>query len=284
MPGTSLRAAGAALIVALPLTACVFPDQVAQIQKDVADIQQEVRKVAKQQTENEKALAAVQKQLSGDPVKRSEIADINLRLDDLGRKLAASADAVEQTNRRVDRLSQDVQAGREATRRLATTPPPAPTSPVPGAPGTPAPAAAAAGAAGALPSPDALYNAAYTDFSKGNFDLAIEGFQEYARQFGESDLADNAMYWVGECHYSQAAYANAVKAFDAMLEAYPSSDKAPAANLKKGLAFLEQNQISQAIVQLRYVATTFPESDEAKIARDRLAGLGKPMESGGSRP
>ena len=101
-------------------------------------------------------------------------------------------------------------------------------------------------------------------------------FQEYASRYPESDLADNALYWVGECLFSQGRFADAVSAFDRMLEKYPQSDRAAAANLKKGLAFLEQNKISQALVQLRYVATTYPSSDEARIARDKLASLGAP--------
>ncbi len=52
------------------------------------------------------------------------------------------------------------------------------------------------------------------------------------------------------------------------------SDKAPAANLKKALAFQEQNQIGQAIIQYRYVVSAYPGTDEARLARDKLAGLG----------
>ena len=273
---------GSVLLATVAATGCVFPDQVAQLQKDVADAQQDARRVAKEQADTKQALSAMERKLSEDPVQRTEIADLKLRVDELSRRIAAVMDSVEQANRRMDRMSQDVQAGREVARRAAANPAPGAPPPGSGADETGgaanAPARPPAGA-NALPSPEALYNAAYTDFSKGNFDLAIQGFQEYARQFPKSDLADNALYWVGECHYSQAAYADAVRAFDRMLDAYPQSDKAPAANLKKGLAFLEQNQISQAIVQLRHVVATYPEADEAKIARDRLAGLGKPVDS-----
>jgi TolA-binding protein len=61
-----------------------------------------------------------------------------------------------------------------------------------------------------------------------------------------------------------------------MLAKYPASDKAAAANLKKALAFVQSNQIGQGVEQLRYVVATYPGSDEARIAKDRLATLGKP--------
>ena len=111
--------------------------------------------------------------------------------------------------------------------------------------------------------------------SRGNFALAISGFEEYASRYVDSDLADNALYWVGECLLSQGDYAGAIKAYDRMLSQYPRSDRAAAAHLKKGLCFLEQNDIGQAIVQLEFVREQFTGSDEARIARDKLASLGE---------
>jgi tol-pal system protein YbgF len=120
------------------------------------------------------------------------------------------------------------------------------------------------------------YHMAYGDFSKGNYALAISGFEEYVERYPDTELADNAMYWIGECNFSQGSYKAAIDAFDAMLEKYPKSDKGAAANLKKALAFVQLNQIGQGIEQLRYVTTNYPGTDEARIASDRLASLGKP--------
>ena len=38
---------------------------------------------------------------------------------------------------------------------------------------------------------EALYNAASADFSKGNYALAVSGFQEYQERFADSALADS---------------------------------------------------------------------------------------------
>ena len=145
---------------------------------------------------------------------------------------------------------------------------------MPGQPGD-APAPVPTGQpTGAVPNPEELYNAAYADYSKGNYVLAISGFEEYATRFPDSDLADNALYWVGECHFSQGEYDSAVDAFDNLLELHPRSDKAAAGNLKKALAFMELNQVGTAIVQLRYVVSNYPSTDEARIAEDKLVNLG----------
>ena len=258
-----------------------MPDQLAEFQKDVTDVQQSLAKVSKSQSDMDKRLAALEaKTGSDDTVKRSEIADLKARLDTIVRQTTATADKVDQVNVRVDRLSQDVQAARDAARRAA---------PVPVAGGGPDAAAAGAAAAvavstgagvaplaGSAPSPSALYASAYADFSKGNYPLAVQGFEEYAQRYADTELADNAMYWIGECNFSQGSYKSAVEAFDVMLEKYPQSDKAAAANLKKALAFVQLNQIGQGIEQLRFVTSTYPGTDEARIAADRLQSLGKP--------
>ncbi len=87
-----------------------------------------------------------------------------------------------------------------------------------------APPAAPAGLA-----PQELYNSAYSDYLKGNYDLAIEGFKLYRDQFGDSPLADNALYWIGECYFSQKNYEAAIAAFNEVILFYPKSDRVQAA-------------------------------------------------------
>jgi tol-pal system protein YbgF len=262
-----------AIAAALAASACVLPDQVARLEKDMADVRQDILKIGKEQADAREHLAGVESRMTGqDPVKRSEFADLRVRLDEVTRQQAALDERVKETNRRVDRLSSDVQANRELARRAAAASPGSPAGAAPEV--AVAPPAPGTASAEAVPDPQSLYNTAYADFSKGNFVLAVSGFQEYATRYPDSDLADNALYWVAECLFSQGKFAEAVEAFDRVLDKYPQSDRAAAANLKKGLAFLEQNQIAQAIVQLRYVATTYPSSDEARIARDKLSSLG----------
>lgn len=262
----------AALTLLVGAAGCIMPDQLAQFQQDVTDVQNSLAVVSKSQAEMAKRLATLESKTgTDDTVKRSEIADLKARLDTIVRQTTATADEVDQVNARVDRLSQDVEAARDAVRRAAPAPGPALGSEAGGAA-----VGAAAPLAGTAPSPSALYASAYADFSKGNYPLAVQGFLEYAQRYPDTELADNAMYWIGECNFSQGSYKTAVDAFDAMLEKYPRSDKAAAANLKKALAFVQMNQIGQGIEQLRFVTSTYPGTDEARIAADRLQSLGKP--------
>jgi tol-pal system protein YbgF len=100
------------------------------------------------------------------------------------------------------------------------------------------------------------------------------GFKQYLEAFPETDLADNAIYWVGECFYRQQKFNEAIAEYDRVLKQYPRSDKTASALLKKGFSLLELGQKKDGIAQLQSVAKTFPSSDEANLAKQRLQGLG----------
>jgi tol-pal system protein YbgF len=137
-------------------------------------------------------------------------------------------------------------------------------SPAPGAPGTPP------SAAGPPPAPRELYSQAYADYARGNYDLAIQGFQEYIRNYPSTDFSDNAQYWIGECLYGKQKYAEAIEAWNTLLRDFPSSDKLPDARVKKGMSLERLGRRSQALTEYRYVVDRYPNTQAARIARDKL--------------
>ncbi|MCX6566872.1 MAG: tetratricopeptide repeat protein [Candidatus Aminicenantes bacterium] len=117
------------------------------------------------------------------------------------------------------------------------------------------------------------YQAARADFSKGNLDLAVDGFNLYREQFGASPLADNALYMIGECRFSQKKYAAAIEAFDDLILTYPISDKIAAAYLKKGFALAEMKRKTEAVAVLRLLLSKYPLEEEAKQAQQKIKEL-----------
>ena len=115
-----------------------------------------------------------------------------------------------------------------------------------------------------------LYQQAYSDFARKNYDLSIQGFQDYLRQYRDTDLADNAQYWIGECLQAQSKYDDAVTAFNALLRDFPASDKIPDARYKKGVALEALGRKSQATLEYRFVVDRFPNSAAARLAREKL--------------
>jgi tol-pal system protein YbgF len=122
-------------------------------------------------------------------------------------------------------------------------------------------------------SPQEAYSVAYNDYLKGNYDLAVESFKLYRQQFPESPLADNALYWIGECRYSQRKYEEAIDAFDELIVGYPQGDKAAAAHLKKGLSFIELGRKPEALAALKLLVAKYPLEEEARIAQDKIREL-----------
>ena len=97
--------------------------------------------------------------------------------------------------------------------------------------------------------------------------------EQYLKEFPDTDLADNAAYWIGECLFSQGKYAQAIGEFDNVLTRFPRSDKIASAMLKKAYATLEIGQKSKGVAQLQRVIKDYPSSDEANLARQRLKAV-----------
>lgn len=197
------------------------------------------------------------------------------KVSDIEERIQTTQGSIEQNTFRMDRLAQqlaqaqrDIEELRARLAGLQAAPPATPTTTsgseltVPATPTTP-PA-----------DPAQTYQAAYRDYQRGNYDLAIEGFREFVQGNPTSDMADNAAYWIGESLFSQKKYREAIEQFDTVVTKYSKSDKVPGALLKKGYAYISLGERAQGIVQLQYVVHEHPKSPEAALARQRLKQLG----------
>ena len=101
-----------------------------------------------------------------------------------------------------------------------------------------------------------------------------KGFDEYLKNYPDTELSDNAQYWIGESLYIQRKFSEAIQGFDKVLAKYPKGDKAPAAALKKGYSLLEIKNNDAGIRELRQLIQKYPNSDSAQLAKDRLSAMG----------
>jgi tol-pal system protein YbgF len=118
--------------------------------------------------------------------------------------------------------------------------------------------------------PDQLFAAAYGDYSRGNYDLAISEFRQYVETYPTSEMADNAQYWIGECYYSKKQLSQAIAEFDRVALLFPKGDKVPAARFKKAIALRELGQIEAARAEFAAIIKSYPRSNEAVLARQEL--------------
>lgn len=118
--------------------------------------------------------------------------------------------------------------------------------------------------------PKKLYDASYLDITKGNYDLALAGFNEFIKRFPKHDLADNAQYWIGEGYYAQKKYEPALTEFEKVVGNYPGKDKEPAALYKMGLCLQEMGDKAKAKQYWQLLVKKYPKSPEAALAKDKL--------------
>jgi len=144
-----------------------------------------------------------------------------------------------------------------------------------------APPSGAPAGGGSAPSADTLYSNGLRDITGGNYDLARKEFQDYLKFYGDTDLASNAQFYLGEIAYSQKSYQQAVTEYDRVLTNYPKSFKLAPAHLKKGMALIELGQKTSGVRELRDVVRHFPGTEEERRARAKLKELGVAVTAAG---
>jgi tol-pal system protein YbgF len=106
---------------------------------------------------------------------------------------------------------------------------------------------------------------------KRNVPMAQVLFSDFIKEFPNHELADNAMYWLGECSYTTGHYEQAAKIFKTLVQTYPKGQKVPDALLKTGYAYISIDDVSQANHYFKQVITRYPFSPAADKAQKRLS-------------
>lgn len=128
----------------------------------------------------------------------------------------------------------------------------------------------------ATPEDDATnpqYQQAMEIFRSGDYEAAAPQFETFAGEFPEDDLADNALYWAGECKYTKKKFTEAIKRFKRVVEEYPNGSKVPDALLKIGYAYISLGDTESAETYLKKVVAQYPFSSAGAKAEERLKVL-----------
>ena len=124
------------------------------------------------------------------------------------------------------------------------------------------------------PADQEAYARAFETLKGADYDAAIAQFRDFMKNHPQSELLDNAQYWLGEAYYVTRDYEHAAGAFRSVGERWPDSRKAPDALLKLGYTLQEQKRLPEARVALGQVVQRFPGSGAARLAAERLKKLG----------
>jgi tol-pal system protein YbgF len=288
--GTMLASAIAGSLVG-PKPAMAVAREIIELQRDVTSLLQGQKDIQTQMTQDH----TVQKTLieqSSDSVNKlnstmsslqKSVQDVQAnsgtRLDTMSTQVQGLSDNLEEIKSRIGKLNQqlvDLQNSvQNIDARLAGG---APVSSPGGAPAPspsgPAGAASNVAPSGPPPAADTLYSNALRDITSGKYDLARSEFQDYLKYYGDTDLASNAQFYIGEIAYAQKNYQEAVQEYDKVINNYPKSFKLTPAHLKRGMALLELGQKNAGIKELRDIVHKYPGTPEERLARAKLKDIG----------
>ena len=115
-----------------------------------------------------------------------------------------------------------------------------------------------------------LFAAAYSDYSRGNFDLALSEFKQYVETFPSSELADNAQYWIAEILLAQRKPAEAIAELEKVAQVNPQGDKTAMALYKRATLLLEAGKKEEAVAQFLVLVKGYEKTNEAALATQQL--------------
>ena len=84
------------------------------------------------------------------------------------------------------------------------------------------------------------------------------------------ELADNALYWIGETYYATGDYSSAMRAYERVTKEYPAQNKAPDAMFKIGLTFEKTGDLGMARKTFDEVIRRYPYANAASSAKLEL--------------
>ncbi len=116
------------------------------------------------------------------------------------------------------------------------------------------------------------YDEAFGQYQQGGYSVAADGFFEVAMGSPDSDVADDALYYLALCHQSLGETHRAIEELTAVYYKYPMSDKAASA-LARAAAIYSVNSASAEMHRLEtIILESYPNSDEARLIVGRRDG------------
>ena len=114
------------------------------------------------------------------------------------------------------------------------------------------------------------YREAIMLVGRGKQAEARRAFQQVFDSDPAGDLADNALFWIGETYYAAGDYTNAVRHYSRVVNEFSDQNKAPDSLFKIALAQARTGDLALARRTLQQVIEKYPYSSTASSAKAEL--------------
>ena len=196
---------------------------------------------------------------------------VGIKVDQMSQSFTTLQTSMDETNRRLTRQEEKIN---EILSNVKTLNAP-PVAPPPTAGGT---ASQTGGTPGA--SAEVVYQAAYRDFlgGPGKSQIAMDEFVSFIQAFPNSEdgLKAKAQYYIGVIFDRAEQYADSVKAYDAVLERYPENPVTRDALYGKAVALMKLDRNTEAKKEFTAFLGKYSTDDKAAQARQYLKELNGP--------
>jgi TolA-binding protein len=279
-------------------------DNLLQIQRDIASLDDDVKNLQKAQKSEDDKLEALRllvqqavtasTQVSQDmaALQRTLTASVTTALNDQQSKISL---AVAPLGSQMDSLSQGVNAATQTIGQMnirigsldtrikdlsdkvsilnqpPAQPPPAPTAAVPGAANAPATPDANVAPPGTTRL--GLWQGAESDYASAHDEQAVKEYSEFIKYYKDDEYAPTAGYRIGQVFARQKDYDGAVQAFQDVIDHYPGNNRAQDALYQKAMALEAGGHKKDAIAAFNEFLMSYPANDYAPQAKRELAKL-----------
>ena len=280
---TTTRAA-VALALALayvglsPATPAAADREHQQIMADLRILQEQTQQLQALMNDLGEALKAVNSRIEDQTsLERKAFADGKVQMDTISGDIRVVREKVDETNVRLGTITQELESIRQTIPEPGrfqqipipndagpapdTTSGPGPSTPLPVPPPNPG------------VQPQRLFDTSWSDYTAGNYTLAIQGFESYLRAFPTSNRALEAQLHIGEALAWEKKDMDAIAAYDRVIANYPGSPSVPTAYYKRGISFERLGEPARARESYEALIKQFPDTQEATLAQQRLVGL-----------
>ncbi len=127
-----------------------------------------------------------------------------------------------------------------------------------------------AAAAAAVPTPDEMYRQIYLDFSRMEYEIALEESEEFLREYPGDPMTEDVRYVRGECYLELDKDHDALREFSTILQDYPRGRKTPAVLLRMAITYDRTGDSELAQGVAGRLIREYPDSEEAAEARERF--------------
>jgi TolA-binding protein len=260
-------------------------DLIRELQRDVAQLQNQIRQYKEAQDQksaqletllkesleaNAKlatTLGSLQQSLSAAMAEQQgrlvqPISAMGSRVDQMSQSFGALQTSMDEMVRRQSRNDEKLNEILNNVKTLSAPPAAPPPSPT--------------GTASVGASADVAFQSAYRDFMGGKNQLAMDEFLNFLQAYPKSESAPRAQYYIGVIYERGEQYEDAVKAYDAVLERYEDSPSTRDASYGKASALMKLGKNVEAKKEFTAFVAKYPTDDKTAQARQFLKELAGP--------